>query len=282
MEHTLADLLEDIKSIEPLPQVATRVIQLASHTDVVPRDLVDVIQTDAGTTAKVLKLCNSALYGFKREIASLPEAGNLLGVSTLANLVMTSCTGRYFRDYGHSDPAATMKLWEQSISNAFATSSLAGRQGGVDRNRAYTIGLLENLGHLVLMRFVPDSRDAVAHALAGGEDLLAIEARLYGLDHAEVGARLAERWNFPPVLSDAIRFHHAPDSAVIDPLMASFGHLGEVVTHRLGFGAMEHDAHYALRESALNLTGMTRAGLDALEPALKLELAKAKRVLEIA
>ena len=282
MANALADLLADIKSVEPLPQVSTRVMQLASNEDVVPRDLVDVIQTDAAITAKVLKLCNSALYGFKREIASLPEAGNLLGVTTLVNLVMTSCTGRYFRDYGAADPGATLKLWEQSVCNAFATSALAGRQGGVDRNRAYTVGLLENLGHLVLRRFVPEHREAVAQALAGGEDLLSIEARIYGLDHAEIGARLAERWNFPPLLADAIRFHHTPEGAVVDPLMASFGHLGEIVTHRLGFGALESDAHYTLRDSALRLTGMTPAGLDGMEPALKVELAKAKRVLEIA
>lgn len=282
MAQGLADLLEEIKSVEPLPQVATRILQLSAVEDAVPHDLVDVIQTDAAITAKVLKLCNSALYGFKREIASLPEAGNLLGVSTLVNLVMTSCTGRYFRNYGFADAQATLRLWEQSIATAFATSALAGRQGGADCNRAYTIGLLENLGHLVLLRFVCDKREALDEALATGADRLAAEECVFGLHHAEIGSRLAERWNFPPQLVDAIRHHHTPERAHLDPLMASFAHLGEIVTHRLGFGATDGEPQYALRESALHLTGLGRAGLDALEPLLKSELAKAKRILEIA
>lgn len=149
MPTVLADLLEDIKSIEPLPQVATRAMQLSGREDVVPRDLVDLIQTDPGVTAKVLKLCNSALYGFQREIASLPEAGNLLGVQTLVNLVLTSCTGRYLRDYGYSDPEAALRLPEQSIATAFgASSALRVRTHRSERNRAYTAGLLENIGHV--------------------------------------------------------------------------------------------------------------------------------------
>ena len=55
---TLSDVLTEIKSLEPLPQVAMRVLQLSREEDVIPRELVAVIQTDAGITAKVLKLCN--------------------------------------------------------------------------------------------------------------------------------------------------------------------------------------------------------------------------------
>ena len=68
MAQVLDELLEEIKSVEPLPQVAMRVMQIASHEDLVPRDLVNVVQSDPGITAKVLKLCNSALFGFKRDL----------------------------------------------------------------------------------------------------------------------------------------------------------------------------------------------------------------------
>lgn len=283
MPHALTDLLEEIKSVEPLPQVATRVMQIASEEDIVPRDLVQVIQTDAGITAKVLKLCNSALYGFKREIASLPEAGNLLGVSTLVNLVLTSCAGRYFRDYGKVNAQAALKLWEQSIATAFAANAIAARTGKADRNRAYTIGLLENLGHLVLSRFVSENRDALRAALQGGVALIDAERTTYGLDHAEVGARLAERWNFPELMVDAIRHHHTPDLSTVDANMASVAHAAEMATHRFHFGEQpgEQD-EYTLQRGALARLGLDSGGFESLEGPLRAELSKAKRILEIA
>lgn len=282
MTQALAELLDEIKSVEPLPQVASRVMQLGSAEDVVPRDLVEVIQTDAGITAKVLKLCNSALYGFKREIGSLPEAGNLLGVSTLVNLVLTSCAGRYFRDYGYTDPEATLKLWEHSIATAFASGTIAQRSGKVDRNRAYTIGLLENIGHLVLARFVPDNREAMHNELERGTDLLLAEEIVYGLHHAEIGARLAEHWNFPQSMVDAIRYHHTPAESLLDANMASVAHIAELATHRFGFGATEGEPEYRLIENALTRLGFGETGLVDLEEPLRAELSKAKRILEIA
>ncbi|MEO6710331.1 MAG: HDOD domain-containing protein, partial [Planctomycetota bacterium] len=131
----IQEILAAIKSLEPLPQVAMRVVEIATHDDVVPRDLVGVIETDAAVTAKILKLCNSAYYGFKREIGSLPEAANLLGVSTLVNLVLTSCSGRYFRDYGQVDAKTANRLWEESVVDAIASSLIARLEGSVDKNR---------------------------------------------------------------------------------------------------------------------------------------------------
>ena len=94
MVETLRSLVTDMRSIAPFPHVASTVLSLAAKPGVVPEQLIEVIQTDPGLTGKVLKLCNSAYYGFQREIASLEEAGNMVGVRTLTNLVLTSCSGR--------------------------------------------------------------------------------------------------------------------------------------------------------------------------------------------
>ncbi len=282
MAQVLNELLEEIKSVEPLPQVATRVMQLAAQPDVIPRDLVNVIQTDAGITAKVLKLCNSALYGFKREIASLPEAGNLLGTTTLVNLVLTSCAGRYFRNYGFAEPEATLRLWEQSIATAFAANWVAVRQGSVDRHRAYTAGLLQNLGKLVLARFAHEQAEEIYREISGGKDLLLAEHDLFGMNHAEVGARLAENWSFPPLLVDAIRFHHEPANAQVDTAMASVGHVAEMFVFKLGIGVGPCEPEYAWSESALAECKIAPEQIEALKETLQVELAKARRILEIA
>jgi HD-like signal output (HDOD) protein len=278
---TLNDVLREIKSLEPLPQVAMRVVRLASQEDVIPRELVEVIQTDAGITAKVLKLCNSALFGFRREIASLPEAGNLLGVSTLVNLVLTSCASRYFRDYGRGGTRNGRARWEESVSNALAASLIAGLTNGVDRSRAYTCGLLMNVGHLVLDRYVPERAKQLDAQMEDGLSRLQAEHAVVGIDHAEIGARLAERWNFPDVLVDSIRHHHDPVSAEVDEKLASVAHLGEMFTSALEMGEGLENLAYELKGGALGVCGIDRSGFEQIEELLRAELERAREVVDL-
>ena len=103
------EIVSTLNSLEPLPQVAMRVLELSRRDDLIPRELADVVKTDPAITAKVLKLCNSAFYGFRREIGSVEEASNMIGTRALTNLVLTSCGGQYFRDYGESTAASRKK-----------------------------------------------------------------------------------------------------------------------------------------------------------------------------
>lgn len=280
--QTLHSILEDVKSLEPLPQVALRVMAISEQDDLVPADLVRVIQTDAGLTAKVLKLANSAYYGFRREIASLGEAGNLLGTNTLISLVLTSCAARYFRCYGAQGGTQAERLWERSLSTALASGLVASPRGSVERERAYTAGLLENVGHLVMARFLPDAEADLASAVAAGATRLEAEERVLGIHHAEIGARLAERWDFPELLVDAIRHHHEPSEAEIDPLLVSCAHLGEVIAQRLEERAGFAPAAYELAGSALHLTGIALQELDTLEVCVRAELERARDLVDLA
>lgn len=278
----IKDILAAIQSLEPLPQVATRVVEIASHEDVVPRDLVGVIETDAAVTAKVLKLCNSAYYGFKREIGSLPEAANLLGVSTLVNLVLTSCSGRYFRDQGHLDAATANRLWEESVVGALASSLIARMEGRVDKNRAYTSGLLQNVGQLVMARHARTSALLVQAEAARGVSLLDSETLVIGLSHAEIGARLAEKWNFPEALVDTIRCHHTPQQARVEPRLANVTHLGEAVTYAYLHGVELHQVPYGLDTQAFALAGIRSEDFESMGEVLAHELEKAREFLQAA
>lgn len=275
---SLSDVLAAIKSLDPLPQVAMRVLQLARTEDVIPRELVEVIQTDVAITAKVLKLCNSAYFGFRREIASLQEAGNLLGISTLVNLVLTSCASRYFRDYGRSGMRSRQNRWEESVSNALAASLVAG-EVGVDKPRAYTTGLLMNIGHLVVDRFMPDKQQELWQAMNDGATRLEAEQAVLGLDHAEIGSRLAQRWDLPEILVDSIRCHHRPSEASQDPRLTSCAHLGEILTQAL---RIERETRpYALQSGALGLCNLTPEQLETVEGGLRAEMRQVRELLEV-
>jgi len=203
----------------------------------------------------------------------------LLGVQTLVNLVLTSCAGRYFRDYG-AGATAGRKRWEDSVSSALASSLLAGLCE-VNKPRAYTAGLLMNVGHLVLDRFAPETAEALAAEVAGGATRLEAEQLVIGMNHAELGARLAERWLFPEVLVDSIRHHHTPDQATCDVELASVAHLGELFTASLEMGEGLEGLAYDLSHSAAGICGIDRTGFETIEDLLRAELTKARALVEL-
>lgn len=282
MSTVQPEILSAIKSVEPLPQVAMRLMSLSEDENVTPRELVAVIQTDAGVTAKVLKLANSAFYGFQRKIASLEEAGNMLGTRTLFNLVLTSCTGRYFRNFGGCDARTAQRLWENSVLNAVCASLLARLSGGADRHRAYTVGLLQNIGSTVLVRFAGPSQPEIDRESARGADMLEVEERIFGISHAEIGARLAEHWGFPDVLVDTIRFHHAPERAQVEPLLASFCSLAETITSALDLDGGLENASIDIGDEKLRRAGIDQQGLASIEEVLLAELRRAREFVEAA
>jgi HD-like signal output (HDOD) protein len=187
------------------------------------------------------------------------------------------------RDYGYADPEAALVLWERSIATAVAAGAIAQRSGRVDRHRAYTLGLLENIGQIVLLRFVPEHAERIAASVASGVDPIEAERAAYGVSHADIGARLARKWEFPELLVEAIRTHHDPRRSSGDLAMASVGHLAEVATHRFHVGERPGVPEpCTLQESAFAWLGLPQDALDTLEPYLREELAKARSILEIA
>jgi len=283
MSRPIQEILREIQSLEPLPAVGLKVLELSEKPDLVPRELTDLIQTDSALTAKVLKLANSALYGCTREIATIRDAGVRLGTRVLTNLVITGCAARHFRNYGGQDAASAARAWERSVAHAISASLLASISGAVEKHRAYTAGLLQDIGELVLERHFVREREAIRAEVERGADLLAAEKAVLGLSHAEVGARLASRWNLPEVLEDTILCHHEPERAQSDPLLASFVHLGGQLVQACGVreGA-DQDRTYALHDSALGASGFDELALAEVEERLILELGRAQELLLLA
>lgn len=282
MSDLARGILQEIRSLEPFPEVALRVLQVSSRDDVVASDLVDVIQTDPGLTGKVLKLCNSAYYSFQREIATLTEAGNALGTATLVNLVLTSCSSRYFRDYGLATGKEQAGQWERSVANALAARVLASLRHEVDIERAYTAGLLQNIGSLVLERFLRDEQQAVRAELEHGAPLIEAERAVFGLSHAELGARLAARWNFPEILIDSIRHHHQPDQARVDPRLVEVMHVAESLCWAIGCGEGIDEVSYGVQASVVERLGMNAESLAGLKLLLGNEIRRAQDLVGIA
>lgn len=275
---TSQQILQGIQTLEPLPQACLRVMEIASGDGTCPSDLIDVIQTDVAITAKVLRLCNSAYYGFAREVSSLEEAGNMLGVTTLVNLVITACTGKYFKDTGSASQERMDELWERSVTNAICTSLLARLSGEADKNTAYTAGLLQYIGSMLFERFLPEEMQRVHNAVASGRDPIEAELDILGVHHGDVGARLAEQWNFPPALCDCIRTAHDPTQSQEAGSLAWIVHIADKVCEA---ALNDSDTRTTLSDELFETAGFDRSILEVLGVEIHRELDKAREYLTV-
>lgn len=276
MPKSLKNIVMDMRSLEAFPKVATSVLSVANQPGVIPADVIEIVQTDAGITGKVLKLCNSAYYGFQREVGSLQEAGNMLGTDTLVNLVLTSSANKFFRSAGQVAPDRQEELWTNSITQALASRLIAKRFGYENPDRAYTTGLMQNIGTIVMDRFYNDELGHVMAEVQAGRSTIAAERAILGIHHAEIGARLATKWELPESLTDTIRFHHDPGNATVDRLLACTVHLAETMMQIPNEDGSPVNMAHEVSEAAFELTGLTPEDFVLLREELDVELKKAQ------
>ena len=180
------------------------------------RRLNQLFSSDPALTARLLELANSPTFQMPRQVAGVPEALALLGMAQLRTLVATAPLGTTSR----SVPGVNMQqFWRYSLNTAKLARSLAGLVHH-DQIAAYTAGLLHALGELVIHLANPDKAQSV-NTLVTPFDMRRgkIEHRIFGYDYGHVTAELAQRWQLPTVVVEALRYQGAPfDGNAYEPL----------------------------------------------------------------
>ena len=204
MQELLLPILEAIEhktfDLPPLPQVASQVVALTTDPNATADQLRTLIQQDPILTAKIFKTANSAGAGSPRPIESLQEAIRWLGLNTVANFaVALSLKSNVFNDRGYEHEV--QDLWMQAVATAFYAKTLAAVSGHNPDN-AFLCGLLHSIGKLAVVHQVNQSQGASSPPLRWS-----VIVTLLRQSYIEVGRRLAEAWQFPTPVKEAIMFH---------------------------------------------------------------------------
>ena len=215
------DAREEIKlkitsSIDKMPSLPTtvgKIIQLAHDLNSSAKDILAVIQMDPVVAAKVLKLINSAYYGMSTKV-SLRQAVVLLGINTIKNLALSSAiVGQVGKGAIKIRSFDQQRYWEHCLGTAITAKDICKKMGTdpATMDEFFVAGLVHDIGKMVMALFLPMY---FAKAIQyGQENKLAgsdAELAMMGIDHAEVGSLLAEKWGLNQLLVDAIRYHHRP------------------------------------------------------------------------
>lgn len=267
---TLEQILAEAGDLAALPQVVMRVIEISADPKASASDLERVIATDPALAAKILTLANSAYFGMPRRLSSLREAVVFLGFKSVRTLALAITSFAVFLGKSDADALARRAVWRHSLDTAQCARTLTTLlppfvHESFGAEEAFTAGLLHDIGKMALDHSRHDVYAALtAQAERDGVRYFEVEARTLPLQHGLIGAALAQQWNLPPPLCEAIAFHHTPRAAQINPRLTATVSLANEMAHALAGGPDDDPEGMLLHLRAAEVLPPLRLSGDAL------------------
>lgn len=230
-------VIQRSRMMPSFPIVVQEILATLDDPDTNLNVLVRYINLDPVITARVLAVANTAAVRGRRdtEVSSIFTAISLIGLGKVRSIALISSLGAFIQK------AAALSLptsfWEHSVSISISAQELNLHLGQpVSADVALTSGMLHDMGQLWLFALDPDAERACwQKSIASKEGIEELEREAFGIDHATVGAWLAEFWKLSPPIVDAIQYHHNPDAALANPLVPLI-HVAEVLGNALDLG----------------------------------------------
>jgi HD-like signal output (HDOD) protein len=205
----VARLVEEIEELPTLPDMLNLLSSVVHDPHSSATDVSRVIASDSALSAKILKLANSAAFGFSRKISNIQHAVALLGLKETYAFALSVLVVDQFAELTQFDFRG---YWNHSFSCASLAKLISSGMESRMSESAFVAGLLHDMGKVVLAMSMKGKHDKAASLLqADVKSPVEAEEKVCGVTHAEVGYLLAEHWFLPPELTQAIRYHHAPE-----------------------------------------------------------------------
>ncbi len=232
-------LVQRIVDLPTLPIVVPQVLRLVEDQRASAGDLAKVIGSDQALASRILRLANSAFYGFRREIVTISHAVVLLGFDTVKSIVLAATVFETLNDGEVVSSFDRERFWLHVGATAAAARRIAKHLRVADPEAAFVGGLLHDVGKVVLDRFFYRRyAEAARRAVETPCLIREAEAALFSVNHAEVGRWLTERWRFPAAIVEPVAFHHRPAAASPDYRgLSSVVHLADILTRNAAIGS---------------------------------------------
>lgn len=228
-----------VGDLPPMPQVASRAISMVENPDITAQELTELLSTDAALAARVLKIANSAMFSRQREITTLNQAIMIIGFKALKGIIVAATLRQINKSFGNLEKL----IWEASMCTAVCSTVITKKLRKPYAEEIFLLGLLHNLGQLVLL-FQPETgRDyklILKQIDEYGADFASAEQDVFGFAHPLIGALVAKKWNFSPEACQVI-LHYRDEldgmkpSSVVEEKTAVV-QLAELVCHCAGVG----------------------------------------------
>jgi putative nucleotidyltransferase with HDIG domain len=236
----LQAVVSAIRNLPTLPTVITWLMQVVENPASSATDVSRVVASDQALLSKVLRVVNSAFYGLPRRVSTLTQATVVLGMNAIKNMAMSVTIFDIFRsDADGSELFSREQFWNHSLAVAAAGKVLARHLRYPVPEEAFSAGLIHDIGKVAIDQYLhPSLLKIMKHVRDDHLSLRQAEIKVLGVDHAELGSWIAERWNLPVQLVEAIGTHHDPAEARRAPKLTAMVALADDLarSEKLGFG----------------------------------------------
>ncbi len=236
MPQDLKHIASLLNTFPSMPGAAVKLLILVDDPEINVAQIEKVLRQDAGLTANILKLANSAYFGIPSKVGSVRQAVLLLGLKRLIQMVISTCVSSIMDKPVPGYDLPPGELWRHSLAVSVAAEGLVKELKVEAADELFTAALLHDVGKLVLGNFVADEFNKIENAVSQGIPFETAEDMVLGTNHADIGARILNQWSLPPGIVNAVRWHHDPESADQSDLMLDIVHVANVLCLMIGIG----------------------------------------------
>ncbi len=230
---SLVDISSDISS---LPTIFHQINQAVEDPEITFSEIARIISGDPSLSGRLLRLANSSFYGFSSRIETISHAITIIGMAQLRDLVLATTVVSQFKNV----PSSIIDMesfWKHSVACGLTARIIAVYKKEFNTERYYVLGMLHDLGRLLMLLNIPDVvKDALNTCAAEKKLLFKTEMETLEFDHAEVGGELLKEWNLPSSLIEPVRYHHNPSAAPQFQMETAIVHTADLIVHALELG----------------------------------------------
>lgn len=230
-----SNVIKNKIDLPSLPHVFGQITEIMSDLNSSASDFAEIISKDPALSARMLKIVNSAFYGFRSRVDTISRAVAIIGTNDLYSLSLSMSVLKIFDNI--PDHFVDMQsFWQHCIACGIIAKIIATHQGFLNTERFFVAGLLHDIGRLVLYKYLPnETKRALVQAGLNGDLLFKSESRVLGFNHSRIGGMLMKKWHLPPELDHMVRFHHKPESSSFFHETAII-HVSDILTNAFDFG----------------------------------------------
>lgn len=256
------DLKNAAQELPPSPRIFGKLGKLMKDPNTDMNDITELVNADSSLTTQVLRLSNSAMYSSgAAAVDHLDEAINRIGFRELFKLVGIAAAAQAFSEYNNTYELSGAQLWENSLACGIGMEILA-KKIGMDEQEAYTIGLLRNMGKMVIDHCVEADGGQPIYNLETKLPLIDWEENNFGITNPGVSGFILDSWNFAEETYHTIQYQYLPESAPRKLPMIHLLNLANGLAERIGKGIHGEATYWENWEERLPRTGLSEEELE--------------------
>ena len=245
------------------PFIITELNNVIADDHSTSNDVAQVVNKSPSLSAVILKIVNSAFYGFPSKIDRISRAVTIIGTKQISSVALGICVMQAFKDIP-KEFLDTKAFLRHSLACGLVARVIGAFKNMADTEQLFVSGLLHDIGKLIAFKYYPEhAREAINLAITSGSSVYETEKRTVGLNHTQIGRYLLRKWCLPSELATNIVYHHNP-SRSLDPIKSGIIQLADLVVHGLGIGGSGEQSVPCFDATVLDQIGISANAIHSV------------------